>query len=223
MSPSLATPAPAAAERLGRRRRSRTPARELLQAASAIKRERATDVVVLLDERSFVFDEQHRVTRTSRLIYRVDSPDGVENWAASSAHWQPWHQARPTIRARVITTDGREHQLDQNLLTDAGTRDGSNLVYDDDHTLEGPLPAVAIGAVIEEEITVRDEKPFFAAGSVFREYVGRPVPVLRTRIVIDAPESLPIKRITQSAAECAGQGSTRQRPRALDSRAGRDR
>jgi len=62
--------------------------------------------------------------------------------------------------------------------------------------LEGPLPAVAIGAVVEEEITVRDEKPFFPAGEVYREYVGRPVPVLRTRIVIDAPESLPIKHIT---------------------------
>jgi transglutaminase-like putative cysteine protease len=172
------------------------PARELLQAASAIKRERPTNVVVLLDERSFVFDAQHRVTRTERLMYRVDSPDGVETWAASSARWQPWHQARPVIRARVITTDGHEHQLDQNLLTDAGTRGDSNLVYDDDHTLEGPLPAVAIGAVVEEEITVRDEKPFFPAGEVYREYVGRPVPVLRTRIVIDAPESLPIKHIT---------------------------
>jgi hypothetical protein len=172
------------------------PARELLQAASDVTRERPADIVVLLDERSFVFDEQHRVTRTSRLIYRVDSPDGVETWAASSARWQRWHQARPTIRARVITTDGREHQIDQNLLTEAGTRNG-NQVYDDDHTLEGPLPAVAVGAVVEEEITVRDEKPFFAGGSVFREYVGRPVPTLRTRIVIDAPESLPLKHLTR--------------------------
>src|SRR5262245_59312125 len=69
-----------------------TPAAELLQSATAIKRERATDVVVLLDERTFVFDEQQRVTRYNRLIYRVDSPDGVEGWAASSARWQPWHQ-----------------------------------------------------------------------------------------------------------------------------------
>ena len=172
------------------------PARELLESAAAIKRERPTDVVVLLDERSFVFDEQHRVTHTSRLVYRVDSPDGVENWAASTAHWQPWHQARPLIRARVITTDGREHQIDQGLLTESGTRDSSQ-VYDDDHTLEGPLPAVAIGAVVEEEITVRDEKPFFSAGSVFREYVGRAMPTLRTRIIIDAPESLPLKRVTR--------------------------
>jgi len=141
-----------------------TPAHELLQAASAVTRERPNDIVVLLDERTFVFDEQHRVTHTSRLIYRVDSPDGVENWAASTAHWQPWHQARPVIRARVVTRDGREHQIDQNLLSESGTRDSSQ-VYDDDHTLEGPLPAVAIGAVVEEEITTRDEKPFFSAGS----------------------------------------------------------
>jgi transglutaminase-like putative cysteine protease/tetratricopeptide (TPR) repeat protein len=173
-----------------------TPAHELLQAASGVTRERPNDVVVLLDERTFVFDEQHRVTHTSRLVYRVDSPDGVENWAASTAHWQPWHQARPVIRARVVTRDGREHQIDQNLLTESGTRDSSQ-VYDDDHTLQGPLPAVAIGAVVEEEITVRDEKPFFAAGSVFREYVGRAVPTLRTRIIIDAPESLPLKHVTR--------------------------
>ena len=173
------------------------PARELLQAATAVKRERPTAVVVLLDERKFVLDEQHRLTSISRLIYRVDSPDGVERWAASTAQWQPWHQARPTIRARVITLDGREHQIDQKLLTDAANRSGDNQVFDDSHTLEGPLPAVEIGAVIEEEITVRDEKAFFPAGSVFREYIGRPIPVLRTRVSIEAPESLPVKHRTQ--------------------------
>lgn len=172
------------------------PARDLLQSAAAIRRERATDVVVMLDERSYQFDEQQRVTRTQRLVYRVDSPDGVENWAASSARWQPWHQSRPTIRARVITADGHEHSLDQDLLTDSGTRDGAQQVYDDDHVLQGPLPAVAVGAVVEEEIVVRDEKPFFAGGTVYREFVGRPVPVLRTRIIIDAPESLPLRHIT---------------------------
>ena len=173
------------------------PARELLQAATAVKRERPTAVVVLLDERRFVLDEQHRLTSISRLIYRIDSPDGVERWAASTAHWQPWHQAMPTIRARVITLDGHEHQIDQKLLTDAANRSGDNQVYDDSHTLEGPLPAVAIGAVVEEEITVRDEKSFFPAGSVFREYIGRPMPVLRSRVSIDAPESLPMKHRTQ--------------------------
>ena len=90
-----------------------TPAAQLLQAATAVHHERATDVVVLLDERTFVLDEQHRLTRTTRMIYRVDSPDGVERWAASAAHWQPWHQARPEIRARVVTPDGRQHDIDR--------------------------------------------------------------------------------------------------------------
>lgn len=173
------------------------PARDLLEAGQAVRRERPVDIVVMLDERIFVLDDQHRLSRTNRLVYRVDSPDGVERWAASSARWQPWYQARPAIRARVVTADGREHALDQRLLTEAGTREGGGQVYDDDHVLEGPLPAVEVGAVVEEEIVVRDEQPFFAAGSVFREFVGRPVPVLHTRIVIDAPDSLPLKRLTQ--------------------------
>ena len=173
------------------------PAPQLLAAAAAIKRERPGDVVVLLDERIYEIDAQQRVTTRSRMIYRVDSPAGVENWAASSAGWQPWYQAKPLIRARVITPDGREHHIDQNLLRDAGTRSGDGQVYDDSHVLQGPLPAIAIGAVIEEQIEVRDEKPFFAAGSVYREFVGRPVPVLHTRVVIDSPESMPVKRNTR--------------------------
>ena len=176
------------------------PAVQLLKAANAIKRERATDVVVLLDERTFVFDEQNRITRRSRMIYRVDSPSGVENWGASTVHWQPWHQAKPTIRARVISPDGSEREIDQKLLTDAARR-SADQVFDDEHTLEGPLPAVAVGAVIEEEITIRDEKPFFAGGTVFREFVGRYVPVLHTRITIDAPQSLPLRHATQLLPE----------------------
>jgi transglutaminase-like putative cysteine protease len=175
---------------------STSPA-QLQQAARDVRHDRATDVVVLLDERIFVLDEQHRLTRTSRLVYRVDTPDGVERWAASSARWQPWHQARPRILARVVTPDGRQHQLDPRLLTESGTRDAGTQVYDDDHVLEGPLPAIEVGAVVEEEIVVRDEKPFFTGGAVYREFVGRPVPVERTRIVIDAPESLPLKQLTR--------------------------
>jgi hypothetical protein len=174
-----------------------TPAPQLLEAARGVQRARPVDIVVLLDERIFVLDEQHRLTRTNRLVYRVDSRDGVERWAASSSRWQPWHQARPDIRARVVTADGRVHTLDQKMLTVSGTRQGNAQVFDDDHVLQGPLPAIEIGAVVEEEIVVRDEKPFFAAGAVYRELVGRPVPVMKTRIVIDAPESMAIKHVTQ--------------------------
>ena len=42
------------------------------------------------------------------------------------------------------------------------------------------------------------------------------MPVLRTRIVIDAPESLPLKRHTQLLPKAHGAGGSRQRPRTLD-------
>jgi hypothetical protein len=55
---------------------------------------------MLLDERSFVFDEQHRVTRTERMIYRVDSPDGVENWVRARASGSPGtRRAQSSVRA----------------------------------------------------------------------------------------------------------------------------
>jgi tetratricopeptide (TPR) repeat protein len=171
-----------------------TPAGELLRSATAIKRDSPANVTVLLDERVFVLDERHRLTRTDHLVYRVDSPDGVEKWAASGTTYQPWHQDKPDINARVITPDGREHRLDQKLLVDVTKRDSAQQIYDDDRHIEGPLPAVTVGAVVEEHIVVRDREPFFAAGLVHREFVGRPVPVLLTRIVIEAPDSLPIKR-----------------------------
>src|SRR4051812_16109364 len=170
-----------------------TPATQLLQAATAVHHARATDVVVLLDERTFVLDEQHRLTRTTRMIYRVDSPDGVARWAASAAHWQPWHQARPEIHARVVTPDGRQHDIDPKLLNDSGTREGGSQVFDDDHVLEGPLPAVEVGAVIEEEITVRDEKPFFTGGSLFLAIIAGPAPGEHPPLPIGAPQVPPLE------------------------------
>ena len=32
---------------------------------------------------------------------------------------------------------------------------------------------------------------------MYREYIGRPVPVLHSRVIIDAPESLPLRRTTR--------------------------
>lgn len=62
----------------------------------------------------------------------------------------------------------------------------------DRRVLRAPLPAIAPGAVVEEERTVRESSPFFSAGSVSRIYVGRSVPVQRTQLVLEAPSSLPM-------------------------------
>ncbi len=62
---------------------------------------------------------------------------------------------------------------------------------------EEPLPAVAPGAIVEEEIVVRDTAPFFTGGQVERRTLVKGVPVAKTRFVISHPESLPLHYVLQ--------------------------
>ncbi len=165
----------------------------ILRAAMALKVEEGTDIVVLLDERSFVYAEDGRKTRTRRQVYRVVTPAGAENWSDVEYQWEPWHQERPQVRARVITSDGSVHTLDPKTLSDAEVGKEQGRIYSDRHTLHGPLPAVASGSIVEEEAVIRDTAPFFERGEVVRNPFGRSVPVRRTRLMVDAPARLPLR------------------------------
>jgi len=49
-----------------------------------------------------------------------------------------------------------------------------------------------IGAILEEETIVADKLPFFSGGSVYRAYLSRDVPVIRSRVIVETPaESSP--------------------------------
>ncbi|HKQ61356.1 MAG TPA: DUF3857 domain-containing protein, partial [Candidatus Polarisedimenticolaceae bacterium] len=148
---------------------------------------------VLLEERTFVFDERGAATETRRLIYRIDSSEGVEHWSLTGARYEPWYQARPEIRARVITPDGVEHRLDPATLSEEPASDASPDVHDDARIYQAPLPGTTVGAVVEEEIVLRDLQPLFAAGTGRRLRLLRNVPVRRARLVFDAPRSLPLR------------------------------
>ncbi len=167
-------------------------AAEIARAAAAVKTRKPADAVLLFDDRRIEFDSSGRETHTHRLVYRVDSPRGVEEWAQTVAYWQPWRQKRPQVRARIITSDAEEHALDPKTLTDSAQQSEVPQVYDDTHIYQGPLPAVAVGAVVEEEIITEDTEPYFTAGAVARYAVGRGVPVLHTRITLDSPVALPL-------------------------------
>jgi hypothetical protein len=70
------------------------------QAASEIKTPEKDGVHVLLDEQRFVIDAAGRVTHTMRLVYRVVHEDYVETWSTLAQAFEPWHQAKPQLRAR---------------------------------------------------------------------------------------------------------------------------
>lgn len=155
------------------------------------------DVVVLLSDALYSYDEDGRETYIQRLLYRVVSARAHESWSAVEEDWAPWHQERPEIRARVITPDGVAHPFDPaNLAENAAARSAPDM-FEDGRILRGPLPAIQPGAVVEQLVTVRDKAPFFDGGVVRVHTLERAVPALRVRVTLEAPESLPLRWVAR--------------------------
>jgi Tfp pilus assembly protein PilF len=169
---------------------SNTP-ETLRQAAALVKAKKDANVTILLNEERVGFDSSGKAVDSYHSIYRIENEDGVKGWAEVSSQWEPWHQSKPEIRARVITADGSEHSLDPATLTDVPVHENSPDTYSDQRAYGGPLPAIAVGSIIEEEIIVRDTAPFFTAGVVQRLNLAKSVAVNRTHIVFSHPETLP--------------------------------
>ncbi|MCP4656174.1 MAG: DUF3857 domain-containing protein, partial [bacterium] len=97
---------------------------------------------------------------------RILTPVGLQGWSTAEMSWSPWHQERPAMRARVISPDASEHRLDPKTIGESPIYGDQPEVLSDRMLLRSPLPAVAVGAVVEEEIEVRDSAPFFEQGTV---------------------------------------------------------
>jgi transglutaminase-like putative cysteine protease len=169
----------------------------LYQAASVVAASDNADVAILEDDASYSFDEAGRSVRTEYVIYKVLTQKGAEGWDSVAVDWEPWHQARPRIQARVIARDLSVHTLDAKQITEAPAREGEYKTYGDGKTLRAPFPAIAPGVVVEEEFVIAETVPFFAPGNVGRVFFGRAgVPVAHSVAEFDAPASLPLRTDT---------------------------
>ena len=153
----------------------------------------ASDVFFIDYEETLVFDADGRVNRTWYVLYKVLTKKGAEGGASVSFSWEPWRQERPNLRARVITPDNVVHVLDEKTITDAPAKESQDNVFSDRRIIRAPLPAVAPGALVEEEETFKESPLFPGAGTLERFYIGASVPIHHTRLVLDAPHDLPIR------------------------------
>ena len=165
----------------------------LRQASETVKPGKDSDATVLLNETHFTFDTAGRATEVRHRIYRVETQEGVNEWSEVSAQWAPWHQSKPEIKARTITAEGAAHALDPNTLEDLPVHEDAPAMYSDARKFGGPLPAVAPGAIVEEEVTLTDTAPFFAPGTTTERSFAWYVAVNKTRVVLSYPESYPIR------------------------------
>jgi tetratricopeptide (TPR) repeat protein len=141
--------------------------------------------VVLRDQRDVSYDDQGRATVRTRRVYVVQAAGGFdEDDDALHAVWHPSYQDRPVIRARVIAPAGTVVDLDPAKITEPSP--GLRVANADVRFVAAPLPALAAGSVVEQEIVVRDREPL-TGGSVNIAPIGNPVPTSSTVITYTAP------------------------------------
>ena len=165
----------------------------LYQQASQVAPPANSDVLVLENEQNIVFDAEGKFARTRYLLYKVLTQRGAEEWASLSYTWEPWHEQRPVLHARVITPDYAMHPLDLATVTDSPARDTEESVFSDRRVLRAPLPSIAPGSLVEEEESDSESTAFFGAGSVERFYFGFSAPLHHARLILDAPSTLPLR------------------------------
>ncbi|GEM_PF-5920500 len=122
-------------------------------------------IIMLLHEDVVRIDEQGREDVTRRLVYQLRTPAAVSAWGHVKRCWSPWNQDRPVVTARVMAEDGQVYALDPTTLLEADDVRGSQEIYEDRKCLEGPLPNVAPGALVEEVAHITQHRAVFGTWS----------------------------------------------------------
>ena len=179
----------------------------LLAAAEARDPGDRVGVHALLDETVWTVGEDGTRAWTTRDVGRMLDMEGVAAWGRIYASWSPWYQDPPEVRARVIRPDGEVIVLDPATLQESRIQAEVD-TYWDRRTLEGPLPGVVVGALVEIETRVAEHRPFFEAGTVTRHMLASAGPVDMLRLVLEHPRGVKLKVHTELL--------DRQRPRKGD-------
>ena len=173
------------------------PPPEVLAAAAKVKAPAETPAIILFEGLVHTYDDAHRSRHVYRQIYKILTPQGVEGWDSLSSGWSPWYEDKPTLRARIVAPGGRAFMLDPRTIETSGVSGGDQTVYSDRQMVRAPLPGVAVGAVVEVEISWIERAPLFEAGTTHRFFFGGTVPVQKARLEIDRPSSMHVEHVVR--------------------------
>jgi len=163
---------------------------EIKAAAAKVPAEPLTEATVFFERDSFTLDADGRVIYRHDLIFRIETEDGVKNWSEIRLGWSPWYQDAPEIRARVIAPDGKVSVLDPKTITDGPAREDSEDTYTDARIRKVPLPASAVGVIVEQETVRTDRQSNFSGGIAYGNSFTWNVPFHRGQLLVDVPASV---------------------------------
>lgn len=151
---------------------------------------RVHNVEILLIESAVRLDQAGRSVEVLHSVWRLlaDNPDQTLSFT-----WSPWHQARPQVRARVVSAQGEESWLDAGAMVE-GSLSPDGLELSDVRALRVPLPNARRGAVVELEVIRTDTRPLVEGAGVTRAWeLWSFTPIRRLRLTVEAPASAPLK------------------------------
>jgi len=165
----------------------------LYDTASKAVSSSGADALIIESEEHVSFDAEGKTIRTRYYLYKILTQKGASEWANIGASWEPWHEERPTLRARVITPDYTVHSLDPQTISDEPSKQTADDLFSDLRVVRAPLPAVALGSLVEEEQVFKQNAPLFGGAVVERTYFSASVPIRHSRLVVEAPSALPLR------------------------------
>jgi tetratricopeptide (TPR) repeat protein len=177
------------------------PAPELVAAAQEAAADSASPIVVLWSGLELRFDEEGRAASTRHLVYRIGPNRDLGDWGVVAAGWEPWHQRRPELAARVVAPSGTESRLDPAAAVERSAGGDGVEVFSEARRLEAPLPGLVTGAVVEESTTVSEFQPYFRAGRSLRLPLSSGAPVRGGRVVLSVPIAIPLRWRVEGGAE----------------------
>lgn len=166
--------------------------KQILAAVAAIPDTGEEGLDLLLQDERFEIDAEHRVKKWFRQAYRIRNQSDVENYGHVQSNWNPWLESKPTIRARVISPDGSAHELDPKTIAESSANNSDGIEFLDKRILSAPLPAIAVGSIVEFETSIEQHRPFCPVGITGRVIIQSFSRIRRHRIEIACDSQLPL-------------------------------
>jgi transglutaminase-like putative cysteine protease len=177
--------------------------REVYQAAKQIQGPRDQGAFIVDISMNVRVEESGRAHWLQRSVMRVVDDRGVRMFGTLVVPWVSWRQERPRIRARVITRDGRAHELDGSTIADGGISHGSGQLLTDTRAISAALPGLQNDSVLEVELEVNDKNTLYPGGQLLRYPVTQNVSVMHYRVEVEAPSNSPFQ-VSSSGLDPAG-------------------
>lgn len=172
-------------------------------------------VTILYAEGQTIYRADGSLESRSSFVYRIETDEGLKNWSSAELGWSPWHQDKPTIRARVINPDGSTYEVSEKDLMEVSRGSDDSLQYTDFRRFRVPFPNVVIGSVVEEEFVTVSRPLLAGSGLDDFWYFSRMIPVGRNKYTVTYPKGMNVSFKTYALGDVAQTSSEKDGLRVL--------